>query len=118
VNEKEPDVLEGERKDFFVHIVMQLLYLSQHACRDIRTDVSFLCGRLHRPDKDNYKKVSRVIKYLQATRHNRPTFEAKRRWDQSCTMVGGCIFCGALRYERAYRWDYVIGKWINLQHFD
>jgi len=30
VNEKEPDVLEGERKDVFVHIVMQLLYLSQH----------------------------------------------------------------------------------------
>jgi hypothetical protein len=46
---------------------MQLLYLSQRGRPDIRTAVSFLCTRLHHPDEDDYKKLSRVIKYLRGT---------------------------------------------------
>ena len=46
---------------------MQLLYLSQRCQPDIRTAVSFLCGRLHHADGDDYKKVARVVKYLRAT---------------------------------------------------
>jgi hypothetical protein len=46
---------------------MQLLYLSQRARPDIRTAVSFLCGRLTKPDQDDYKKLARVIKYLDST---------------------------------------------------
>ena len=42
--------LERERKDMYVRLVMQLLYLSQRARPDIRTAVSFLCGRLISPD--------------------------------------------------------------------
>jgi hypothetical protein len=59
--------LEGQRKDLFVHFVMQLLYLSQRARPDIRTVISFLCGHLKSPDEDDYKKLSRVMKYLQGT---------------------------------------------------
>ncbi|MDG7001629.1 MAG: hypothetical protein JRN15_21230, partial [Nitrososphaerota archaeon] len=67
VNEKDPQQLGAEEKETFVHIVMQLLYLSQRARPDIRTAVSFLCGRLNRPDSDDYKKLCRVIKYLRGT---------------------------------------------------
>ena len=67
VNEKDPKELGTEEKETFVHIVMQLLYLSQRARPDIRTAVSFLCSQLNRPDTDDYKKLCRVIKYLCGT---------------------------------------------------
>ena len=62
-----PTYLGEEQKSVFVRIVMQLLYLSQRARPDLRTAISFLCTRLQQPDTDDYKKLSRVIKYLQAT---------------------------------------------------
>jgi hypothetical protein len=61
------DKLNDEKKDTFVHYVMQLLYLSQRARPDIRTTISFLCTRLINPDIDDYKKLTRVMKYLQGT---------------------------------------------------
>jgi hypothetical protein len=62
-----PVYLDEERKQKFVHFVMQLLYLSQRARPDIRTAVSFLCGRIQHPDEDDYKKLCRVMKYLDCT---------------------------------------------------
>ena len=67
VNKDNPELLIGERKETFVHIVMQLLYLSQWDRPDIQTAVSFLCRRLNKPDTDDYKKTARVVKYLQGT---------------------------------------------------
>ena len=43
---------------------MQLLFLSQCAHLDIRTAVSFLNSRLLQPNEDDYKKLIRVMKYL------------------------------------------------------
>jgi hypothetical protein len=43
---------------------MQVLYLSQRVHPNIHTAVSFLCGRLQKPDEDDYKKLARVLKYL------------------------------------------------------
>ena len=67
IHDANPVILTGEKKDDFVHVFMQLLYLSQQARPDIRTAVSFLCGRLHHPDMDDYKKAARVVKYLHGT---------------------------------------------------
>jgi hypothetical protein len=64
INEVDPVPLGKEKAETFVHIVMQLLYLSQCARPDICTVVSFLCGRLTKPDVDDYKKLARVMKYL------------------------------------------------------
>jgi hypothetical protein len=64
VNHTNPVKLNKEKAETFVHITMQLLYLSQRARPDIRTAVSFLCGRLRHPDEDDYKKLARVVKYL------------------------------------------------------
>jgi hypothetical protein len=46
---------------------MQLLFLSQRARPDIRPAVSFLNTRLVKPDEDDYKKLVRVVKYLDTT---------------------------------------------------
>lgn len=67
MNNEDPKLLECKDAKLFVHLVMQLLYLSQHACPDIQTAMSFLCSRLKCPDQDDYKKLGRVMKYLQAT---------------------------------------------------
>jgi hypothetical protein len=70
--------LDHDCKEQFVHLVMQLLYLSQRGRPDIRTAVSFLCTRLHDPDEDDYKKLSRVIKYLRGTTDLTLTLQADK----------------------------------------
>ena len=67
VNKENLKLLDKERKELFVHLVMQGLYLSQRGRLDIRTAISFLCGHLTCPDEDDYKKLTRLIRYLQHT---------------------------------------------------
>ena len=64
----EPTYLDKDKQETFIHLVMQSLYLSQRGRPDIRTAVSFLSTRLQRPDKDDYNKLTRMIKYLRKTR--------------------------------------------------
>ena len=45
----------------------QLLYLSNRARLDIQIEVSFLCTRARGPDTDYYKKLLKVMKYIQET---------------------------------------------------
>jgi hypothetical protein len=59
--------LDKDRADLFIHLTMQLLFLSQRACPDIQTVVSFLCGCIQQPNNHDYRKLSRVMKYLQST---------------------------------------------------
>ena len=69
INKENPKPLDKEWKDLFVHLVMQGLYLSQCGRPDIRTAISFLCSRLKSPDEDDYKKLTRLIRYLRHTLH-------------------------------------------------
>ena len=61
MNSEDPKMLGDKQKKIFVHLVMQGLYLSQRGRPDIRTTILFLCGRLHNPDEDDYKKLTRMI---------------------------------------------------------
>jgi hypothetical protein len=63
VNTSNPEYLSETEAQVFVHMVMRLLFLSQHARSDVRTAVSFLCIRLQKPDRDDYKKLGRAMKY-------------------------------------------------------
>ena len=67
VNTNDPKLLTKEKQEMFVHLVMQGLYLSQRGQPDIRTAISFLCSRLNCPDEDDYKKLTRLIRYLRHT---------------------------------------------------
>ena len=60
-NSEDPKLLDDKKKRIFVHLVMQGLYLSQRGHLDIRTAISFLCGRLHNPDEDDYKKLTQMM---------------------------------------------------------
>ena len=68
VNEKTSVFLDNTKRELFVNLVVQLLYLSQRARPDLRTTISFLCGRMQAPDVDDYKKLGRVLKYLRSTK--------------------------------------------------
>jgi hypothetical protein len=45
----------------------KLLFLGKRAHPDIQTAITFLTTRVKRPDKDDYKKLGRVIKYLRGS---------------------------------------------------
>eukprot|EP00957_Ditylum_brightwellii_P126753 9661732-Ditylum_brightwellii.AAC.1 len=47
----------------------KLLFLCKHARPDIQTAVSFLTTRVKNPDKDDWKKLHRVIIYLNGTKN-------------------------------------------------
>ena len=51
----------------FHHNTAKLLFLSKRARPDIQTAVAFLTTRVKLPDRDDYKKLARVMKYLRAT---------------------------------------------------
>ena len=64
---EDPVKIEQEKADTYHKMVMQLQYLSQWARPDLRTAVSFLNKRVSAPDEDDYKKLTRVMRYLRAT---------------------------------------------------
>ena len=68
-DEKEVKHLEEERALAFHHTVAQLLFVSMRARRDIQTAVAFLTTRVKSPDKDDWGKLKRVLKYLNGTKY-------------------------------------------------
>jgi hypothetical protein len=61
--------LNEELVDVFHHTVYQLLFTANRARRDIQTAVSFLTTRVKAPDKDDWGKLVRVLKYINGTRY-------------------------------------------------
>ena len=59
--------LEHDDADVFHHITARLLYLCKRARPDIQTAVSFLCTRVQGPDRDDWKKLARCVRYLRGT---------------------------------------------------
>ena len=67
VNEQNREMLDKEQADMFHHNVAKLLFLCKRARPEIQTAVAFLCTRIKGPDSDDYKKLTRVMKYLRGT---------------------------------------------------
>ena len=67
-DDDEEKYLPEEKDIAFNHITAQLLFLSSRARRDIHTAVSFLTTRVKKPDKDDWGKLKRALKYLNGTR--------------------------------------------------
>jgi hypothetical protein len=69
VNTKDPVMLDEDKVTMFYHHMVQILFLCKRARPDIQTAVVFLCTRVKGPDNDDYKKLGRVIKYLQGSKN-------------------------------------------------
>ena len=59
--------LNEEQAEVFHHTVYQLLFPANQARKDIQTAVSFLVTHVRDPDEDDWKKLVRVLKYLNGT---------------------------------------------------
>jgi hypothetical protein len=59
--------LNEELAEAFHHTVYQFLFAASRARRDIQTAVSFLTTRVKDPNKDDWGKLVRVLKYLNGT---------------------------------------------------
>jgi len=77
VNETDPIKLKEEKSAMFHHNMAKLLFLCKRARPDIQTAVVFLCTRVKAPDTDDYKKLTRVMRYLRATLNMPLTLEAE-----------------------------------------
>jgi hypothetical protein len=79
VNCANPDLLSNEDAKYFHTMTAKLLFLSKRARPDLQQAVAFLTTRVRGPDTDDYKKLSRVIKYLRSDPHLPLTLEADDR---------------------------------------
>lgn len=62
-----PTYLSEEDSQHFHTMTAKLLFLSKRARPDLQEAVAFLTTRAKATDKDDYKKLSRVIRYLRGT---------------------------------------------------
>ena len=60
--------LSQKEAQVFHTIVAKLLFLCKQARLDILTGVAFLTTRVRKPNEDDGKKLSRILKYLSGTR--------------------------------------------------
>lgn len=60
-------VLDKKKKEDFHTMVAKALFLCKRARPDLQPTVPFLCTRVQTPDKDDWKKLNRMLKYLEDT---------------------------------------------------
>ena len=65
--ENEQDLLKKKRAKESHHTVAQLLFTGIRCRKDVQTAMSFLTTRVRHPDKDNWKKLRRLLGYLKIT---------------------------------------------------
>ena len=56
--------LDEERKKVFHRITAKLLFVSKRGRPDIQVAVSFLTTQVTQPDEDNWKKLLRLVRYI------------------------------------------------------
>ena len=78
VNEDAPVYLDAATSEMFHHNTAKLLFLCKRARPDVQTPIAFLCTRVKKPDRDDYKKLARVMKYLRGTLRMPLTLEANQ----------------------------------------
>lgn len=68
--------LDPERAELFHWVTAQLLFVSQRGRPDLCTAVLFLTKRVQSPDEDDYKKLTRTMKYVRRTKFLKMRVEA------------------------------------------
>jgi hypothetical protein len=82
--------LDPEKAELFHRVTAQLLFVSQRGRPDIRTAISFLCKRVRNPDEDDWKKLTRLLRYIRRTKFLRLTLEATYL-DQNHWFIDGAF---------------------------
>jgi hypothetical protein len=59
--------LNKKESDFFHQTTARLLFTAKRARPDLQVAVAYLCTRVKSPSRSDYRKLTRVIKYLQLT---------------------------------------------------
>ena len=75
VDDNQTKVCE-KKAQFFHTYVAKALFLCKRARPDIQTAVAFLCTRVKSCDEDGYKKLTRMIQFLRATKDEFLTLSA------------------------------------------
>ena len=81
----------------------KLLFLSQRGRPDVQTATSFRCTRMKESDTDGFKKLTRMMQYLRATKIFTSNF-GNRRYRKYILVSGWCTCCGSW-HERSHRID-------------
>jgi hypothetical protein len=68
--------LDDGRTEMYHHLTAKLLYLCKRARPDLQTAISFLTTRVIHPDEDDWKKLTRCIRYLRDSKDLFLTLEA------------------------------------------
>ncbi len=66
--EKESEMLEVSRKEFFHSVVAKLLFLAKRVRPDVLLPVNFLATRVLVATESDWKKLERVLKYLNGSK--------------------------------------------------
>ena len=66
VNEKQ-EKLDHEKKQLFHTFVAKLLFVSKRGRPDIQVAIAFLSTRVIEPDIDDWKKLTRLLRYINST---------------------------------------------------
>ena len=70
--------LEEERARMFHRTMTRLLFLCKRVRPDIQTAISFMTTRVKKTDEYDWKKLIRLLKYLQGMQFVRLTLSADR----------------------------------------
>ena len=73
------DILDEAKAQLFRHLMAKLLYLCRRTRHDIQKAIAFLCTRLNKLDKDEFKKLTRVMQYLCRTKNMKLTIDANEK---------------------------------------
>ena len=64
---EDTELLDSDLANDFHHFTAKLIFLAKRTIPDIQTTVVYLCMRVKGLDTDDWKKLARVIRYLQDT---------------------------------------------------
>ena len=93
----EAEELSIKEKEIFHSVTAKLLYIEKRGRPDIETAVSFLTTRVDKSDKDDWKKLRRVLQYLNQT-------------------IGDVRVIGCENMDNLYTWiDAAYGVWTNMR---
>ncbi len=120
-DEKETRALKEERALVFHHTVVQILFMCKRAHQDIQKVVAFLTTRVRNPNKDDWGKLKRVLKYLNRTKYLKLKLSMDNlgmlKWyvdsshnvHEDCRGNGGALFSmgkgSTVSYSRKLKWN-------------